>query len=334
MSDFFISCRKDWDAGRIKEVDELILKSSSNGEFINSVRFLDYHPVERFKDDSIAVVDNGSKRVLAVMMGAKTEDGRGFVSHPGTTFAGPILDRKYSAGKVESLLEWMLNYYEAKYEEIRIKVCPSYYSFQPMGIVDFFLWKRGYQCEAGALANVINISGIRDEDDIFGLFNTKRRNEVRKALKEDLFFFSCGDEIRESVWENMNKNLEQRFSAKTTHSYHEILDLKNRFPDEICPCYADTREGGYGAFGLIFRFKNVFHTQYLDLNYDYAPHYPNLLLIYHLIRTARECNYDFFSFGASTDGPERNINFGLYNYKAGYGGGGMILPVFTKKMKR
>lgn len=333
MSDFFISCRKDWDAGRMREIDEFILKNSSNGEFINSIRFLDYHPAERFKDDSIAIVDNGSKRVLAVMMGAETKDGYGFVSHPGTTFAGPIIDRKYSVGKIESLLNQMLTYYEEKYEKIRIKVCPSYYNFQPMGIVEFFLWKRGYQYEAGALANVIDISRIRDEDDIFRLFNTKRRNEVRKALKEELFFFSCSNEIRESVWKNMNKNLEQRFSAKTTHTYHEILDLKQRFSKEIQPYYADTQDGKYGAFGLVFQFKRVFHTQYLDLNYDYAPHYPNLLLIYHLIKVAKERNFDFFSFGASTEGPELNINAGLYNYKAGYGGGDILLPVFTKKVK-
>ena len=92
----------------------------------------------------------------------------------------------------------------------------------------------------------------------------------------------------------------------------------------------DTADGIYGAFGLIYLFKNVFHTQYLDLNYDYSTHYPNLLLITELIWEARRLGYRWFSFGASTESGGQVMNEGLYEYKAAYGGGDILLPVFTK----
>lgn len=40
--------------------------------------------------------------------------------------------------------------------------------------------------------------------------------------------------------------------------------------------------------------------------------------------------YCYFSFGASTEQEGEILNQGLYHYKAGYGGGDILLPVYTK----
>lgn len=311
-------------------INEFILKKNTNGEFINSPLFLSYHPDGRFIDDSIVVFDAGSRAIRAVMMAAKrkVEDDI-IVSHPGTTFAGPIIDRKMSIELIEEAVSIMLDYYEKKYKRIEIKLTPAYYSYQSCDVVIYFMLKRGYSLGMTGLSNIINISDLRTEEDVLNLFDAKRRNQVRKVLKEEFFVFHEEDSIAPLVWANMNRNLELKYHSKTTHTFNEICDLKSKFNDKILPFYVKTNDNIYGAFGLVFKFKNVFHTQYLDLNYEYTGKYPNLFLIMKLIQKAREFGFDYFSFGASTDKGGAVLNYSLYNYKAGYGGGDIILPFCT-----
>lgn len=321
---------KDLSEKQLIRVDEFIMKDSANGEFINTSFYLGYHPAGRFQDDSVAVLDQGSGEVRGVMMAAADGSG-GVVSHPGTTFAGPIVDRTAKAEVIEIVMDKMLAYYESRYAEVIIKKTPDYYTGQPFHLIDYILLRRGYTFGMSALANIIDIDGIDSEDAILSLFHSKRRNQVKKVISEHNFVFSAEEEIREAVWNNMNENLHNKFDAKTTHTLAEIRELKRRWPKQIKTYYVDTPEGEYGAFSLAFLFKNVFHTQYLDVNYEYARQYPNLLLIKELIQIARDLGYRYFSFGASTEDGGSVLNYGLYEYKAEYGGGDILLPVYVRR---
>lgn len=314
-----------------KRVDEFILRHSSNGEFINTFSYLQYHPKGRFEDDSVVVINEDSGTVegciAAVSIGSSL-----VISHPGTTFAGPVLDETYGIQKKEEILGMLLHYYETKYPKIELKLRPDYYSFQPDHTISYFLLNRGYTYGMSALANIVNISNIQSGQDVLQLFHTARRNHVKKVVKEDKFYFHKEDQVLADEWGHMNQNLKAKFNVQATHTWEEINRLKAKFPDKIMPYYVHAIEGGYGAFALVFCYKNVFHTQYLDVNYKYANQYPHLLLIYQLIQQAKELGYRYISFGASTEQGGKYLNYGLYNYKAGYGGGDVILPLYTKEM--
>lgn len=326
-----IKQKKDLSERQQMKVDDFIMKESTNGEFINTFRFLGYHPRDRFQDDSVAVFDQGSGEVRGVMMAAYDDNGV-VTSHPGTTFAGPVVDRNAKIEAAEIIMDKILTYYENRYKGVIIKKTPDYYTKQPFHLLDYILLQRGYTFGMSALANIINIDGIDSENDILSLFHSKRRNQVKKVIMEKRFAFSDAEDIREDVWINMNENLHNKFDSKTTHTLAEINDLKMRCPGHIRTYYVDTLEGEYGAFAMVFLFKNVFHTQYLDVNYKYARQYPNLLLIMELVRAARKLGYRYFSFGASTEEHGSVLNYGLYEYKAEYGGGDILLPVYSKGM--
>lgn len=323
--------KKDLTEKQIIRADAFIMKDSTTGEFINTFNYLEYHPAERFQDDSIAVIDRGSGEIRGIMIAAY--DGDYVTSYPGTTFAGPVVDRAAKLEVTEAVLDKMLSYYESKYHEIKVKKIPEYYTLQPFHLIDYIFLQRGYVYGMSALANIICIDGVHSEDDILALFHSKRRNQVRKVVKEKGFILSAEDNIRENVWKNLNNNLQSKFRTGTTHTLEEIRELKRRCPNQIKAYYVDTKEGEYGAFAIVFLFKNVFHTQYLDVNYTYAGQYPNLLLILKLIEKAREIGYRYLSFGASTEDGGDVLNRGLYNYKAEYGGGDILLPVYTKTMR-
>lgn len=322
---------KDLSEKQIIKADAFIMKDSTTGEFINTFNYLGYHPQGRFQDDSIVMIDKGSGEIRGVMIAAY--EGDSITSYPGTTFAGPIIDRTAKLEGTETVLDIMLSYYESKYREIKIKKIPEYYTSQPFHFIDYALLRRGYVYGMSALANIICIDRLYSEDDILALFHSNRRNHVRKVMKDKFFEFSVEDDIREGVWTNLNENLQKKFGAKTTHTLEEIRELKRRCPKYIKAYYADTEKGEYGAFAIGFLFKNVFHTQYLDVNYDYAGQYPNLLLIFKLIQAAQGMGYRYFSLGASTEDGGAILNRGLYSYKAAYGGGDILLPVYTKTME-
>lgn len=325
-----IKQKSDLTEKQMAKADAFILKDSTTGEFINTFQYLGYHPEGRFQDDSIVIFDKGSGEVRGVMMAARG-DNDSVVSYPGTTFAGPVLDRNAKLEVTEAVLDSMLGYYESRYREVQIKKQPEYYAAQPFHLIDYILLRRGYTYGMSALANIICIDGLGTEEDILALFHAKRRNQVRKVIKEGQFAFSAREEIRETVWKNMNENLQNKFDAKTTHTLEEIRELQKRCPHNIKAFYADMPDGTYGAFALCFLFKNVFHTQYLDVNYEHAGQYPNLLLLLRLIQRACEAGYRYFSFGASTEDGGEVLNRGLYSYKAEYGGGDILLPVYTRK---
>lgn len=312
------------------DVDSFIISPDTNGEFINSLKYLSYHG-NRFKEDSIVVRDKGSKTIKGVLLATvNKKDFSTLISHQGTTFAGPIIGLRDSYQTVAQVVKLMLAYYEKKYSHIRLRTTPAFYARQETGMLDYILMQNGYSYGMTALSNIIRIEKIDSEESLLKNYTAKRRNEVRKVLKSDEFIFKKADRIDSDIWEMMNSNLRERYSSETTHSYEEINGLQIKTPSRILPYEVRHASGEYAAFALVYKFKNVFHTQYLDMNYKYSVNYPNMLLIHHLILEARKEMFPVFSFGACTEKMGKYLNEGLLAYKSGYGGGNIILPEYSK----
>ena len=311
-----------------KRIDLFIQNENTNGEFVNSLKYLSYHPQERFIDDSIIVVDDKNKEIKGVMMAASIPGNcQHIISHPGTTFSGPVISTKIDIKVAEEILDLMLAYYEKKYEYVEIRLRPLIYDVQPMEWIQYFMLRKGYHYDMTALANVINLTKMRDDDHVLASFSSGRRYYVKQAIKSKKYEIKKIDVPNKSMWENLNNTLKLKFDSKTTHSFEEILLLCRMFPEQIVTYVAERYDGTYGASAVLYCYKNVLHTQYLDLNYQYASEYPNLQLIYEIIKKAVKDEYSFFSFGASTEKRGEILNEGLYQYKNGYGGGAIVLPV-------
>lgn len=316
----------------IEKIDEFILDPETNGEFINTIKYLSYHG-NRFQEDSVYVTDAENGSVMGVVMATVDQEHKSVISYGGTTFAGPVLNLKMSFQHCEAVMNLLLSYYEGRYQQVNFKVTPELYSRRQNGAISYILLRRGYQYGMTALSNVIDLFGIVGEDDVFGLYDSKRRNQVRKAIRNDLFTISKADAVKKEIWSRMNQNLGSKFGVRATHSYEEICELHQRFPENIIPYEVYSKDGEYAAFALIYKFKNVFHTQYLDVNYAFSREYPNLFLLHYLIREAADEKYRMFSFGASTEQGGQILNEGLFSYKQGYGGGSIILPVYQKEIQ-
>ena len=75
-----------------KRWDRFVMQESVNGTFLQTRRFLSYHPSGRFKDASFLVESSGT--IVAAFPGNISNDGE-WISHQGSTFGGPIISKHY-----------------------------------------------------------------------------------------------------------------------------------------------------------------------------------------------------------------------------------------------
>lgn len=315
-----------------QKVDNFILNNETNGEFINTLKYLDYHPENRFIDKSIVIIDINSGNIMCVFMAAVNySNDKVVISHPGTTFSGPVFNRETKISDISTYINMIDSYYKTNHEEIIIKLTSPYYSFQPNEEVNFILLRNGFSYGYTALSNIIDLTNIKSEEDVFNLYYSKRRNQVKKSIRNIDYKFKQTEKIDEKIWEDMNEHLAEKYNTKTTHSYQEICEIKNKFPNNVFIYQVNDNNNEYAAFGLIYKFKNIIHTQYLSVNNKSKVQYANLILVHYLIKEAICDKVKFFSFGSSTENEGRHLNENLYKYKIQYGGGNILMPKFTKK---
>jgi len=318
----------------IERWDEFILSSTTNGEFINTRRYLSYHPEGRFVDKSVGIIDEQSGNMLCAFP-AVQGNSDSIVSHMGTSFAGPIFDLfKSSVVDLLSYMELIERYYRSlRFQSLDVRISPLIFSKLHREDMLWAFWKRGYYLQGISLGNVVDLSAFNNEEDLFHIYESKRRNQVRKSLRDGGFSLQKAEMMPENLWNSLENNLSRKFDTSPTHTFKEIQDLIRRFPDRIEVLYSEeVNDGLYGAMAVIYKFKQVFHTQYLDMNYELSSRYPNLYLIHHLLIRAKEAGFRWFSFGPSTERWGEKINEGLFNYKNQYGGGTCIYPRFVKSI--
>ena len=77
--------------------DRFVMQESGNGTFLQTRNFLNYHPAGRVEDASLVVTNERDAIVAVVPAAVQQRDGKHtFVSHPGSTYGGPVLREAYN----------------------------------------------------------------------------------------------------------------------------------------------------------------------------------------------------------------------------------------------
>lgn len=311
--------------------DKFVLQESMNGTFLHTRKFIDYHPVGRFKDSSL-VVYKGNTIVAVILACDINEDSvKTYFSHKGTTFGGIVISPKfYSASNVDLLMTELEKYWsQENYDEIILKMTAPVFCRQNVDLVEYFLYQRGYE-QYNELNYYMRLD--RYENGILEQFSSSKRRDYRYSLKNNLVFsrLESAEEIKK-FYAVLLLNL-KKLDLPCVHQYEELVDLKfNRFPDNI-EFYGVYKEEIMIAGSMIFLFEgSIMHTQYLASDEKYLSYYPMDFLIYHLIRTALEKQMRLFTFGICTEDHGRYLNLGLSRFKEGFGTEFCINRTYFKK---
>lgn len=166
--------------------DYFVMNSSVNGTFLQTRRFLNYHPADRFIDFSLVVLDKKGN-IAAVCPGCVQYENnkKVFFSHKGSTFGGIIIERKtYSAEKVIEIIDSIEGFLSINgFNKIIYKITPNIFCSENADLLEYALYYRNYK-EEKELNLQIEFADYK-ENIMDNLSQMKKRN-VHKCEKAGL----------------------------------------------------------------------------------------------------------------------------------------------------
>lgn len=311
--------------------DRFVLRESLNGTFLQTRSFLNYHPKERFRDNSLLFMKGNN--IVAVMPANIVEDNgeKILYSHMGSTFGGIVLGTQYrKIADTEEMFVELQNYLEEQHvNKIILKMTSDLYSKEKSDLLEYFLFANGYEVatEIGYYVDFDNYNANTIESN----FNASRRRGWKKAMKNDMQFKELFSKAEIKQFYTILCNNMEKFHTKPIHSFEELCRLKESCVPENIRFFGVFYDGEIVAGSMVFCFdKKVFHTQYLATNQEKLALYPSEFLYYNLIKTAAEDKYDNLSFGTSTLEHGRILNKSLAQFKEGFGTREYVNRTFTK----
>ena len=312
--------------------DKFVLDQSMNGTFLQTRLFLNYHPKNRFNDNSIMFF-KGTAIVAVIPANVVMENNeRILISHQGSTFGGIVLGSNFKKISICEEIFQLLDTYlrENKFREIRLKYTSDVYSEFPSEILDYYSFLYGYT-PSYEMGYYIKFSTFKD--DVLSNCSSSKRRDYRYSLKNNLFFCELiSDEDVILFYEILCDNY-LKFDKTPIHTVQELLDFKNNRLTNIVHFYGVKQNDELIAGGMVFTFnKNVFHTQYLACKQDKTCTFANEFMYVNLIEEAKKNNYEKLSFGTSTLNGGKVLNTHLAQFKEGFGTTEYINKTYVKRI--
>lgn len=299
--------------------DRFVFNKAANGTFLQTRKFLNYHPKNRFKDASLLIMQGSN--IVAVIPACETnEDGRKcFFSHKGSTFGGILPDmNKYKISDLEEMFPLFENFLLGEgYDFVYIKNTSAVFAKTSPELLDYYYYKNGYK-EIDELNFYIDCKAI--ESDITKSWSAGRRRDYRYSLENNLRFERLTKDSDIADFYRILKDSLLRHGVEPVHSLAELLDFKNVRLTDIVDFYGVFFNSTLIAGTMLFYFgKDVLHTQYLAQDVNYSGLFTMNFLNYSLIKLAKDNGFDKLSFGISTENQGIVLNKGLAVFKEGFG---------------
>lgn len=313
--------------------DKFVMENTVNGTFLQTRRFLNYHPANRFTDASCLVFDEKKKLVAVCPACVKIEDGKKVLySHAGSSYGGILIAfNNYKTDKVIEIIQTLEDYWRsARYSRIIIKQTPSIFSAENVDLLQYCFYYLGYRC-----CNELNlyIDFETYDEDILSEFSQGKRTDVHNCQKKGFYVrkLVSYDEIAQ-LHSLLSITLE-KYNVKPIHTVRELYEFQfERLQDE-CECFGVFDKDTMVAASMMFYFNRVktAHTQYLCADPSYGKLSPMTYMYYAMLVEMRKRGYKKVSWGIGTENLGLYINQGLIRSKEHYGSKHGINPTFMKE---
>ncbi len=280
-----------------KEKWDRFVQSSNNGTMFHMQKFLDYHTPGKFKFDHLIFLEK--KEIVAVLPGRLTN---GLFESPVGASYGSIVTQDVKFAEAMEIVSILLQYgRENGIKEFELTPAPMIYeSFQNQNLDFAMLW-QGFSYKLHYISSAIKLD---KERDILQRFAPTIRRNIRKTIKE----FNLRIEINDSYDEFYPILVENkaRHNVKPTHSYDDLLRLKELLPDRLKLFMVYYDEIPIGGSLMFFPAKNVALCFYNMLKYEYADYKPIQRVMYEVVKYCTENGYSYVDIGVSQDTRAQN----------------------------
>ncbi len=288
--------KNDWD---------FFVESSKNGTFLLKRDYIDYHS-DRFSDNSLIITRNDA--FYSILPACRIKNN--IYSHAGLTYGGMLMNRKCTSAEILDVFTLLReNLKSTGIEKLVYKPIPYIYHSLPSEEDLYALFRLDAKLVARNISSVVfNDNRIK--------FRSIRNSGIKKAIHADVKVRRSDD--FDTFWTILASNLLLKYNAHPVHTFKEIENLRNKFPNEIKLFGAfigDTMEGGV----LIYETRHVAHCQYISAT-PYGKAIGAIDIIFDVLLNKTFKDKRFFDFGTSNENGGKILNEQLIYQKEGFGG--------------
>jgi hypothetical protein len=302
--------------GESEAWDEFVVESD-NGTLFHQLRFLEYHPHDRFDFHHIQVWSEG--RVVAAVPGGPDAQGL-FRSPLGASVGGPVVRTGLSALEVDQVVRALQDYSRSQgWRGLEFTLPPPVIHEIPNQAVEFALWQRGFALAERWMPLMIPLEPPTDSGSVAEkLFSKGHRAAARAARRHGEISVSEGGVELLPSFSPLFEATYSRLRAHPTHTLTEVELLLNRLPDDVRLWVAARGDEPLAAILLFVLNPRVCTTFYICSS-DATPElHGSSLLLAELIDSLGAGGYRYLDLGPSA-GAGR-FNRGVVSFKEHLGG--------------
>ncbi len=300
---------------------EEFVKQANNGTIFHTLKFLSYHPPERFKNHHLLIKE---KENIVALFPAVIED-KTIISHKGASYGGFVLKQGLGIHDIYLCVAYILEFLKKeKIQKILLTQTPLVYYREPNQYIDFALMKHGFRYRKREITAVIPL----DVAEPLLVFHPDARRSTKKAIREGVRVRITDDYAQ--YYEILKNNLGMRHNVSPTHTLSELFKLKNMFPEDIILFGAYLKEKMIGGMVIFVTNPEVILAFYISHNNQYQAYRPVNLLFYEVIKWGRLKGFRYLDLGTFTLNMEPN--WGLGRFKENFNARGFLRDTYEKEL--
>jgi len=299
-----------------KSWEDFVAKAN-NGTIFHSLKFLGYHPPDRFRDHHLIIRERSNIIALFPAVADKTT----IVSHKGASYGGFVLDDDLGIHTIYLMVEHVVQHFRTQgFEKIVLTQPPLIYYRNPNQYIDFALVKNNFEYLKRDVTAVIPLYAAEP----LTTFHGDARRSTKKAMREGVRIRISNDFPR--FYEILKHNLGMRHNVTPTHSLDELTKLKKILPEEIILFGAYIKDKMVGGMVVFVTNPGVILAFYISHDDAYQNYRPVNLLFYEVIRWGRNQGYKYLDLGTFT--LNMTPNWGLGRFKENFAARGFLRDTY------
>jgi Acetyltransferase (GNAT) domain len=280
---------------------------AKNSTFLFNRSFMDYHK-DRFDDFSLLIYND--KKQLIACFPANLKNETEVVSHQGLTYGGIILEKEAKLLTVLAIFKSILMFYNnLGIVNLIIKQIPRFYNSIGADEVDYALFQLKAKLIRRDTAIAITQTKLKIQN--------RRTRSIKKGIKNGVKV-KLSNNIEEFYNKILAPNLKKRFGISPVHSLDELELLASKFPNNIV-LYNAYIQDEIMAGCILFVTDEVAHSQYISAS-DEGRKNGSLDYLFKELIDNFFSHKPIFDFGICNEKEGKELNYGLLEWKEGFGG--------------
>jgi Acetyltransferase (GNAT) domain len=292
-----------------------LLARSTNGTLFHDLRFLRYHPADRFEFHHLVLRRNG-KPVALLPGGLSGTPHRPMFCSPLGASVGGFAVADLDAELALNLVGALQDYARARgWAAVEITLPPACYSLETADLIAFALFCRGFRVTRRWLCPMLRLTA-GTQNAYEKIFLRRQITAVRAARHKGVIGVESGlDGLDDFL--KVFRDTYARHGVPATHTPDEIRDLLQRLPEQVRIHLAML--GGIPIAGLlVFRVTaSVAYTFYICSSTEHAHEHGGAFVIADLIDRLSQAGFCYLDLGPSAH--DQKFNKGVTFFKEGLG---------------